>query len=279
MSTYVPSIKRSKIDDVSQVQQSSYITATKRHLNFPTEVLLKILEWLDRNCLEKFQQICKFLNGLVVKHFPNKPYHPLYPIYPDKVELNIHPSSTGEVLDISILLYPSHNYFDPKTRAWIREYTDFSLEEMFPYLASSSVRIKHTIIYGGDVPYSNIQIAAIESLAHVWDGQELSTRRLSRTDSEILLSPLFIRCRQLEIGEMNNIPLYNNPVLYKMPVLKCMIPKNAKQLLHWIEHKPNHPESCTSLVLDNYMYSLVPNEYTHFQSEIPKFIQKVKKVG
>ncbi|KAI1714055.1 hypothetical protein Ddc_11618 [Ditylenchus destructor] len=215
----------------------------------PTYILVDILRCTPRNALDIIKETTHALNNIVKSEFASKPLHLLGMDY----LLTIH-------INNGFLLMAFHRIGDcfvPKNREWqkcgkYRCEHCYPFDEMRPFL-TEYIRFGNTkiVIRRDDESCMTGQIAALESIAHIWTGQTLSI--VDCCFSSILSNSTVLQCRNLKLdGQIYAdaaLNVFQYPALYKLETIYFCWGMEAVLMGGIIQKKTaDHPQSETTLV-------------------------------
>ncbi|KAI1700027.1 hypothetical protein DdX_16966 [Ditylenchus destructor] len=246
----------------------------------PLTFIVNVFNFLDRNDLEIVSNTGNYVNRIVRKHFPSKPYRFL-----NDVTMEICRDEDG--LTFSLKKYADDEssgsqdaenqstgylYLDPYKNEWMDEHKYFALEIMRPYL-SQFVRFGKAYLFCEEHPYTTEDMTILASISHVWSGRSLwlcvrwkgkesqleppmnFRNNASNSLHNILSNDAIFSARCLELHDAAQfVSLQDYSRVYTVDVLLLKSyndePLNIGTLLALIEHKPQFPESKTVFVVD-----------------------------
>ncbi|KAI1714897.1 hypothetical protein DdX_08168 [Ditylenchus destructor] len=257
------------------------MSLTKPIIHF--EPLVESLSYLSREELEQTSIASRYLNHVIQRNFPSKPYRILKG--PQDMELQLSAESTprgGVVFNLfTIRAYPTNgrylSWYDIKKKVWMWishsdqqnrnvkiRYPDYSLQQISPYLPKC-VRIALVKIMLDGAPYTPKAIRDLEALSHVCaDGKmkiylygdsERHDIHSAQLSAKLLLNqPNFIPCRHLIVHNHCEHLLHTHkyPALYNLGVLELKLKHlgpSAHFIREFLRNKIHYPTSETILVV------------------------------
>ncbi|KAI1700211.1 hypothetical protein Ddc_18181 [Ditylenchus destructor] len=239
-------------------------------------LLVNVLEYLDRENLEKLSIVSRLFEKIVRIEFPRHPFRVFNKLYIETgTNGNIDLGMQNERITLQITPYA----VEFKRYSTIRNGARyFSVRAMQPFL-SKSVRFGRTIIEVNSTLFSQQSITAMENFAHLWTGRILKIEHgydiitpaspnhhryapdnAITPNCELLFNApgIITPCRELDICRIN-API-NYPALYALQMIKISEVHgfSADNLLNFVEGLSKY-NSTTQLVC----FSRVNFQRTH----------------
>ncbi|KAI1704408.1 hypothetical protein DdX_14275 [Ditylenchus destructor] len=208
----------------------------------------------------------RVIDDIIKRDFTSKPLR----IFDKKTWPRIHRNKNNVVL---IGIYRRNECFVPTIPGWQHCHKhcyhecnrhSYPIDEMRPFLAQY-MRFRDVKIHiDEDSEYTPEQIASLESIAHIWNGQTLSiidfSTKTTETVKRIFGSLSILQCRSLfhsKAGYVNLdsrvMDIYQSPNLYTLQAIYFSSSITMDGILSLTHYKAEHPQSHTTFVFQPFI--------------------------